>query len=331
MSEDKVESVQEEVVDRKELLEQQFAEVERAEAQEPQAAQAQARDESGKYAKSVKAEPAAQPEAEQPVWKRPPASWKKDYHEPWNTVDDKIKEYVWQREEQMKRGSAALMSKAQFADAMNDAIQPYVNTIRGLGITPEAAVSSLMKADHTLRTADPQQKLQYFMQLAQQYGIDLNGAQGQAQPQQSQQQAYNPFLNELNALRGEFMGWKQQQEAAENQQLMSQIGEFAEKAEHFEAVREAMIPLLQSGAAQTLEDAYDMAVWSNPDIRATMLDALQAKNAAAQSVEKNRAAKAARAAAVSVRSSTPGTHTAPKAQDRRSLLAEQFDAMNERL
>jgi hypothetical protein len=49
------------------------------------------------------------------------------------------------------------------------------------------------------------------------------------------------------------------------------------------------------------------------------------------SAEKNRAAKAARAAAVSVRSSTPGTNTASKAQDRRSLLAEQFDALSERL
>jgi hypothetical protein len=329
MSVDKAESVQEEIVDRKELLEQQFAEAERAEMQEPQAASEQPRDDGGKFAKSATPEPVAAPDEPPPVWKRPPASWKKDYHEPWNAVDDKIKEYVWQREEQMKRGSAALMSKAQFADAMNDAIQPYANTIRGLGITPEVAVQSLMKADHTLRTADPQQKLQYFMQLAQQYGIDLNGAQGQ--PQTQTQQAYNPFLNELTALRGEFLGWKQQQEAAKNQQVMNYIGDFAEKAEHFESVREAMIPLLESGAAQTLEDAYDMAVWSNPDIRATMLDALQAKNTAAQSVEKNRAAKAARAAAVSVRSSTPGTHTAPKAQDRRALLAEQFDAMNERL
>ena len=75
-------------VDRKALLEQQFDEVEQA----PDAPQTEsrARDESGKFAKAEKtAEPA--PEAEPPVWKRPPASWKKDYHEPWNAIDDKSK------------------------------------------------------------------------------------------------------------------------------------------------------------------------------------------------------------------------------------------------
>ena len=76
------------VVDRRELLAQQF---EQAEAETPQVA----RDEQGKFAPR-QAETFT--EAEPPVWKRPPASWKKDYHEPWNAVDDKIKEYVWARE-----------------------------------------------------------------------------------------------------------------------------------------------------------------------------------------------------------------------------------------
>jgi hypothetical protein len=313
-------------VDRKELLSQQFNEVEEnAPVDRP-------RDEAGKYAKAEKAAPKAAEapsDAEPPVWRRPPASWKKDYHEPWNTVDDKIKEYVWQREEQMRKGVEPLLSKAQFADAMQTAIEPFLPTIRGMGLEPQDAVKALMQADYTLRNSPADQKLAYFHQLAAQYGINL----GQGMPEQ--QQTMDPRLfalqNELNNVRGEVLTWKQQQEAAQNQSLMGEIHQFSQTAEHFEEARPIMISLLQTGQANTLQEAYEKAIWSNPEIRQQLIEAQQAEKMAKLSDQKNRAAKAARAAAVSVRSSTPGTNTAPKANDRRSMLAEQFDSMNDRL
>ena len=315
-----------EVVDRKELLAQQFDKVEQegqaehlAEAVEPTGP---ARDEAGKFAKAEKAEP----EPEPPVWKRPPASWKKDFHEDWNQAPDRLKEYAWQREEQMRRGVEPLLTKAQFADQMQTAIEPYMQTIRGMGLEPVDAIKALMNADHVLRTSAPDQKLAYFHQLAQQYGINLAGQQApQVDP------TIFALQNELNNVRGEVMTWKQQQEAAQNQTLLGEINNFASKAEHFEDARPTMIQLLQSGMAESLEDAYDKAIRLNPELFETVQQAQQAKIAARQSAEMNRAAKAARAAAVSVRSSTPGTNTAPKAQDRRSLLAEAFDSMADRL
>lgn len=323
-------------VDRKELLAQQFEEAEQ-QAEPESRPESRTRDDSGKFikpAKAAKAEAPAEvsPEAEPPVWKRPPASWKKDYHEVWNSADDRLKEYAWQREEQMRKGVEPLLSKAQFADAMNQAIEPYMNTIRGLGISPDQAVSALMQADNLLRTAPPQQKLAYLQQLAQQYGIDLSGAiDPNAAQVQNPTYQYAPILNEINNIRGEINGWKQQQEAVQNQALLGEINNFAQKAEYFEEARETMIPLLQNGLAQTLDEAYEKAIRLNPELFERVQQAKQAEVAAQKSVQLNRAAKAARAAAVSVRSSTPGTNTAPKAQDRRTLLAEQFDAMSERL
>lgn len=67
---------------RRDMLSQQFDEVAEA-APEPAKAEPakyeKQRDESGKYAKlapQAKAEPAVEP-VEEPLWKRPPASWKK--------------------------------------------------------------------------------------------------------------------------------------------------------------------------------------------------------------------------------------------------------------
>jgi hypothetical protein len=313
-----------EELDRREILAQQFEAAEQGEDVAP------VRDDQGRFApkKAQQEEEAPEPE-EEPVWSKPPASWKKDYHEVWMSADPKMREYAWQREEQMKRGVEPLLSKAQFADAMQEALEPYMDTIRGLGISPDKAVAALAQADYTLRNSPPDQKLQYFMQLAQSYGINLG--QAQAQPQQSIDPMVYQLQNELNRVRGEVMGWKQQQEMAQNQQLLNEINDFSAKAEHFEEARPTMIQLLQSGVAETLEDAYDKAIRLDSALFDRVQQARQAEVNAKKAADKDRAAKSARAAAVSVRGSTPGTNTAPKATSRREMLMEALDEVSTRL
>ena len=192
-------------IDRKELLAQQFDE---AAGEQPIAAQSETRQDS-------------EPEVEEPIWKRPPSSWKRDYHEVWQTADDKLKEYAWQREEEMRKGVEPLLGKAQFADKMQKAMQPYEQTIRGLGLEPEVAVEALMRADYTLRTAPTDQKRAYLAQLASQYGINLGEVDPYLQPGPVDPAVYQ-LQNELNNIRGEVVGWKQQQEQAQNQALQAE-------------------------------------------------------------------------------------------------------------
>ena len=314
---------QAETLDRKELLEQQFEQADETPTQ--------VRDEQGRFAQRQETPP-AEP-VEEPVWRKPPASWKKEYHEYWAKADPKIQEYAWQREEQMKRGVEPLLSKAQFADAMNQALEPYLPTIQGLGLKPEQAVAALAQADYTLRTSPPAQRMQYLVQLAASYGINLN--QMMQGGQQTAQPSIDPMVyqlqNELNTVRGEVMGWKQQQEMAENQNLLNEINSFSMKAEYFEEARPTMIQLLQSGVSETLEDAYEKAIRLDSDLFDKVQSARQAEAVQRQATEKNRAAKAARAAAVSVRGSTPGTNTAPKAHSRRAMLEEAFEESSSRL
>lgn len=313
-----------EELDRREILAQQFEAAEQGEDVAP------VRDDQGRFApkKAQQQEEAPEPE-EEPVWLKPPASWKKDYHEVWMSADPKMREYAWQREEQMKRGVEPLLSKSQFADAMQEALEPYMDTIRGLGMSPDKAVAALAQADYTLRNSPPDQKLQYFMQLAQSYGINLG--QAQMQPQQSIDPTVYQLQNELNRVRGEVMGWKQQQEMAQNQQLLNEINDFSTKSEHFEEARPTMIQLLQSGVAETLEDAYDKAIRLDSALFDRVHQARQAEVNAKKAADKDRAAKSARAAAVSVRGSTPGTNTAPKATSRREMLMEALDEVGTRL
>ena len=319
---------------RRDLLAQQFDEVEAAPAVEPDAEKTvKFRDESGKYAKQSVApslaSDATEP-VEEPLWKRPPASWKKDYHEVWQGADDKLKEYAHQREEQMRAGIEPLRSKAQFADQMQEVLNPFMNTIQGLGLDAPKAVKVLMEADHALRFSNPQEKLQYFARLAQSYGVNLSDMGGQPQLTPTDP-TINALQNELNNVRGEVRGWKDQQEQQQNQMLLGDIHNFSQKAEHFEEARPAMIQLLQSGMATDLQDAYDKAIRLDSGLFETVNAGRQAQADAEKRAGADRAAKAARAAAVSVRGSTPGTPTQSKAHDRRELLREQFDGISDRL
>ena len=312
-------------VDRKELLSQQFDDIGTEDGpDEPSAPRAS----NGKFV-AAKSAPEAAPDAEEPVWKRPPSSWKRDFHEVWQTADPRLQEYAYKREEEMRAGIEPLRSKAQFADQMNEAIQPYINTIQGLGIDAPRAVKALMEADHALRYSAPEQKRAYLANLARSYGIDLGGVDYASQGGPIDPNYY-ALQNELNSVRGEINGFKQQQEQAENQSLLGEINNFASKAEYFEEARPVMIQLLQSGVAGTLEEAYDKAIRLNDDIFTRTQQSSQAAAAAQKSSSANRAAKAAKAAAVSVKSSTPGAKTKTNAQDRRSMLLEQFDSVNER-
>lgn len=296
--------------DRRELLSQQFDEVQ---------------NEAPVEAVRTQEQPDLEPPAEPPVWERPPASWKKDYHEAWTTADPKLKEYAWKREEEMRAGVQPLLTKAQYADQMQQAIEPYMNNIRGLGIEAPQAVKALMEADNVLRHGSPQQKQAYFAQLAQQYGINM----GDVQIQPTDPNFY-AIQNELAQVRGEVLNWKQAQENAQNEALLSEINQFQSKAEYFEEARPTMIQLLNSGVAKDLDDAYQKAIRLDNDLFTKHQQASQGQADAAKREASNRAAKAARAAAVSVKSSTPGAATSTKAQDRRSLLMEQFDNLNER-
>ena len=74
--------------DRREMLAQALEDSEGTQEQ-PQEIQ------DAKPAQTVQADPeaAAEPE-EKPVWERPPSSWKRDYHEIWETADPKLKQYA---------------------------------------------------------------------------------------------------------------------------------------------------------------------------------------------------------------------------------------------
>lgn len=268
------------------------------------------------------------PEPEEPVWSRAPASWKKEHHETWSTMTPQAREYAWQREEEMKAGVEPLKTKAQMADAFSKAVEPYMPTIQGLGMDPIKAVQGLMDADYRLRTLPADEKKKLIAELAASYGVNLS----EVEPSQaaiSDPKVY-ALEKKVTDMEGREAARKQAEQDAADQVILAQINEFAPRAELFDDALPTMIKLLQGEVADGIEDAYAKAIRLDPALYEKAEQSLQAAADAKKRADADKAAKAAKASAVSVRSSTPGAPPPPKAQDRRSMLEEQFSGLAER-
>jgi hypothetical protein len=153
------------------------------------------------------------------------------------------------------------------------------------------------------------------------------------QQPQVQDPNFYAIQNEVLGLKGELSAWKQQQEEIANRAVLNEINAFARNHEHFEIARPFMVDLLNKGeeGASSLDDAYEKVTGPGGVLHDLIAASKQAAAIPDQRAAADKAAKAARAAAVSVKTATPGVTKPNGAQDRRSKLIEQFDGLSERL
>ena len=204
------------------------------------------------------------------------------------------------------------------APTVPEYIAPYVADLSMRGIAPQQAVPYLLDTWRSLER-DPAGTLQW---LGSRYGLQVNfgGAQQPEQPaQQSGQETWvDPAVlqvrEELNQLKAERDRERQQvaamqQQAYENayKSVSNEVAEFekskAGDGADFSVLRPLMSLMLGSGQADSLEQAYDMAVNAHPTTRAAReAAARQQSEAAAAKASAEKAAAARRAASINVRS-----------------------------
>jgi hypothetical protein len=206
-----------------------------------------------------------------------PNTWKKAAAEKFNTLPPEVQQEVLRRESDIHKGIEQYREAANFGHSIHEAIKPHLDTINKLGITPDKAIAGLMEADRILRYGDPTQKTQYFAQLAQNYGIDLGQfANGEApQVDQNIQFLMNKVKEQEQFIQSITNREKQQFETS----LNSEIEKFAADPNHshFGKVAGHMSALLQANQAKDLSDAYEQAVYANPETRALVIAEQQQK------------------------------------------------------
>jgi hypothetical protein len=218
-----------------------------------------------------------------------------------------VRAEILKREADIHKGFTKMDEERNFGREMQRIVGPYEAVIRAAGGTVPSAVQDVLNTAYILRTADPQTKARTIAQVCQHYGIDLNLV---AQPQQAVDPNIAALQREVQQLRADRAREQQQAQQQLEQQVLNQVETFAQdpKHPHFRAVSVHMGALMQAGQAADMEQAYEMAVWARPDLRAQLLAEQQAQqNTQAQNRQRT---DKARAKAVSVRGG-PGGYTPP--------------------
>jgi hypothetical protein len=241
-------------------------------------------------------EPEAASEPDRPQ-RDPWKSWKKEAAAELSKLPSNVQNFIIERQEQFHRGIEQYKEAANYAKTIDKSIHQYKDYLNQLGVTPEVAFPNLLKTEHTLRMGNPQEKAEMLQKLAHDYGIDLG------------QLASMPYDAHLHQLKSQLDFTKAQLEASnsfrqghEDAQIQGHIEDFAQGREYFEDVRLLMADLLDRGLATDLDDAYAKAVRMDENVFAKS----QSKTRLTQA---DQAAKAARAAAVSVKGSPVGVKT----------------------
>lgn len=268
------------------------------------------RDAQGKFAKApaeAAVPPPPPPEQSLPV-AIPPELQKlglrKEEAEAFAKASPEVQQAFQRRANEMFQGMEQYKEKAQFADTLQRTIAPHMDTINGLGVTPDIAIGALLNADRALRSGTQEQRQQYLAKIASDYQIDLKAVQAY------EPAPYNPHVSALEQkvqqLEGIFQQQISQGQQREQETLNSTIAQFAAdpKHSHFETVKAHMSALLQAGQAKDLPDAYEQAVWANSTTRAAVLAEQQAK-ARQEATQKAQAAREAASVNTRARPSMP--------------------------
>lgn len=267
------------------------------------------RDESGKFAKTSQnaSKELTEPSDDNVVetdtnvaeitTKPRPSSWKKDYEEHWGKLDPTLQDYIQQREADYAKGVSTYKNQWDMAQPVMESLRQFEPLLQQYGVAPQQWITQLGNAHAKLVMGTPEQKMQTFQQLANDYGINLGAVSGQTgyDPQFSQ------LAQELAQIKNQWSSFQSSQEQLEQAQLQNEISSFKDDKPYFEEVRETMAGLLQSGMANDLQSAYDKAIRLNDDVF-QKVSAEQAQKSEAAQREKVAQAKAK---VLSPKSTTP--------------------------
>jgi len=263
-------------------------------------------------------EPEAAPKPEPDPEIAPPEHWSQIDKDAFNDLPPEVRSLYLDKATSLEKGYNEKFEKVaswqKEKAALDEVFAPMAS---------ELALYNVDRVDVIRRLAGAHQMLRYdpegaLRQLAAQYGAEYPFAgsdddEGFLDPAAEQQ--ITQLKQQVAQLQQGFQGFQGQYQSSQEAALQHQIDAFQSakdadgnlKYPYFDTVRQQMGQLIGAGAAQSLEQAYEMAVWGNGETRQRLMQADQdraAKEAEAKrkaEADKARKAGAARVAGTSSR------------------------------
>jgi hypothetical protein len=200
---------------------------------------------------------------------RPPVSWSATAKADFARLPAHIQQEVLKREKDIEAGMAQWNPKGERLNKFEALIAPRRDKLALAGVDEFTAIGQLLAAQDFLER-DPNGALAY---LAQQYGATLpEGFQqpgSQIQYADPQVQALQSRLDQIERARQDEIN-QRETEAQGAARFEWETFRTSPENPYAENVRQEMHALLAAGQVTNLKDAYDRAVWANPETRALL-------------------------------------------------------------
>lgn len=193
-----------------------------------------------------------------------PQAWKKEMESHWGPLSPDVKKYIQSREEDIKKG---ILQYSDGHKRWNDLVTPFQETLAKYPqVNPVQLMQNLVRNHLSVVNATPEQRRALVAQIAKGYGVDLGASPGASAPAA-------PVDPRVDALESTLRGMIEAQQKASYESNLKVVESFAAdpKNKFFPEVADDIMRLLQSGVVNELPAAYEMAIWSNPAVRAKVM------------------------------------------------------------
>ncbi|MCX4348518.1 MAG: hypothetical protein OSJ76_01900 [Alphaproteobacteria bacterium] len=255
------------------------------------------------------------PIAEGDAYLDAPKSYKQEYAETFRTLPPEMRKYLHQREKEMEQGVSKYQERLNSYKWLDNVYQPRQERLRQAGINhPQEWYETLAAFDDALNS-DPQSVVKT---LAEAYGVSFDGSESQ---ESQLRQEINQLKQGFSSLKGFIANQRQAELKAEIQNFIDAKDDSGALVHpHFDKVKHIMGKLMTSAAVKNIQEAYDQAVWLDPEIRQQLM--------AAQSEArlKSKVEEAAKAKEAGFDPKGKAIGAAPELSTR-ELLEQQFAAL----
>lgn len=206
-----------------------------------------------------------------------PKAWKKTMEPLWNELKPELHDYVYSREDDVMKG---LQMYQDGHTKWTETITPFKQVLdQHPNVNPVQLMQNVMGNHIRLLQTPPQERIALAKKLLEGYGIPIEALTGQpAQAPDATQRELQELRAEVQRLQGGFQTAEQrlqQQAVAEKTKEVEKF--FSDPANKYaEELGDNIFQLLKTGAASDLPTAYEMAMWTNPEVRAKVLAEQQA-------------------------------------------------------
>lgn len=247
-----------------------------------------------------------------------PKTWNKEELATWATIpkeqQDKLAPILARREEDFMRGITQYKDAADLGVRYSKVVEPYTPILAAENIDPVGLFQSFAANHYILSRGTEAQKVELAAGFINGYKIPLEpllefiadgGSQREVDPHVAR------LEKELNELKSGISQRTEREQTVARTAIETEIETFAADPAHpyFDEVADDIRKIFESGMADTLPKAYEMAIYANPQTRVKEIDRLTAERTSKLSEEeKARKDKRSKSQADHVKST-------PKAKD----------------